>query len=74
MHFQNNSKGVDSTLANGCYAELKQLQCSKALLALQEIRDIAWHKAVKYRFDPVLGRMHEEYLNSLNEMIKEICA
>lgn len=44
---------------------------STALAGLQELREIAWQKAIKYRFDPVLGRTHEEYLQALNGLIKE---
>ncbi len=36
------------------------------LVALQDIRDMAWQQAIKYRFDPVVGRAHEEYLKALN--------
>lgn len=35
---------------------------------LEEMLDYAWHNAMKYRFDPVAGRIHEEYL----EMLKNI--
>lgn len=42
-----------------------------ALAGLQELREIAWQKAIKYRFDPVLGRAHEEYLDFLNGLIAE---
>lgn len=38
------------------------------LLELEEMIDYAWHNAIKYRFDPVAGRIHEEYLT----MIKNI--
>ena len=47
---------------------------STALAGLQELREIAWQKAMKYRFDPVLGRTHEEYLQALNGLIKECVA
>lgn len=44
---------------------------SLALSGLQELRDIAWHYAMKYRWDPALGRAHEEYLTLLNGILKE---
>lgn len=49
-------------------------QYNTALAGLQELREIAWHKAIKYRFDPVIGKMHEDYLNALNLLIKECVA
>ena len=42
-----------------------------AINALQVLRDIAWEKAIKYRFDPVVGEAHEEYLTLLNGILKE---
>ena len=45
-----------------------------ALAGLQALREIAWQKAIKYRFDPVLGRAHDEYLQALNILIKECVA
>jgi len=42
-----------------------------ALNGLQALRDIAWQHAIKYRWDPVLSRAHEEYLNLLNGILKE---
>jgi len=42
-----------------------------ALNGLQVLRDIAWQHAIKYRFDPVLSRAHQEYLNLLNGILME---
>lgn len=44
---------------------------SVALQGLQELRDIAWQYAMKYRWDPALGRAHEEYLTLLNGILEE---
>ena len=44
-----------------------------SLRKLQEIREIAWQQAIKYRWDPVLSRTHNDYLNMLNSMLNE-CA
>ena len=44
---------------------------SLALQGLQELREVAWQYAIKYRWDPVLSRAHEEYLTLLNGIIKE---
>jgi len=44
-----------------------------SLRKLQEIREIAWRQAIKYRWDPVLSRAHNEYLDMLNAMLSE-CA
>ena len=46
-------------------------QNTTALIALQDLRDIAWQYAIKYRWDPVLSKTHEEYLTMLNDIIKE---
>lgn len=45
----------------------------KSFKKLQDIRDIAWHNALKYTWDPVLSQTHNEYLNMLNNLIRE-CA
>ena len=44
---------------------------SIALQGLQEVRDIALYLAKKYRWDPLLGKAHEDYLNILNKILKE---
>lgn len=69
---QNNSKHGYDMPAN--FTKHHCQNDSTFIMALQEIRDMAWHKAVKYRFDPVIGRIHDEYLNMLNEMIKGLAA
>jgi len=38
---------------------------------LQTLRDNAWDNAMKYRYDPVLSRTHEQYLNQLNNLLIE---
>jgi len=45
--------------------------CTKECLlsSVYDLRDMAWNQALKYRFDPVAGPMHEKYLNMLNEII-----
>ena len=42
-----------------------------ALNGLQEIREVAFYHALRYRFDPVLSRAHEEYLNMITLLLKE---
>lgn len=42
----------------------------RLFIALQEIRDVAFQKALKYRFDPVLSKTHEGYLKLLNALLK----
>lgn len=57
-----------------CFAEKNKTSNrnnNTALAGLQELREIAWEKAIKYRFDPVLGRAHDEYLQALNGLIME---
>lgn len=42
------------------------------LSGLENLINHAWHNALKYRFDPFMGRIHEEYLQMLKELKKEI--
>lgn len=51
---------------------LNDTDYSKAIIALQGLRDFAWKKALKYRFDPVIGKMHDEYLTMLNDMVQAL--
>lgn len=44
---------------------------NNSLFALQALRDHALEKATKYRWDPWLSEAHEEYLNQLNNILKE---
>lgn len=39
------------------------------LNSVKVLRDVSWHKAIKYKFDPVIGKMHEQYLEVLNAII-----
>ncbi len=42
-----------------------------ALNGLQEIREVAFYHALRYRFDPVLSKAHEEYLDMITLLLKE---
>lgn len=42
------------------------------LSGLENLINHAWHNALKYRFDPFMGQIHEEYLQMLKELKKEI--
>lgn len=44
---------------------------NKLLAGMQVLRNIAWHHAIEYRFDPILSQAHEEYLNLANDILKE---
>ncbi len=44
---------------------------NKMILSLQELRDTALQLAMKYYWDPALGKAHNEYLTMLNEILKE---
>lgn len=44
---------------------------SLAIIGLQALRDIAWQSAIKYRFDPVLSRAHNEYLTLIKVILEE---
>ncbi len=43
-----------------------QTQDSRAVAALQALREEAFYFAMKYRYDPLLGRAHGDYLNKIN--------
>lgn len=38
--------------------------------SLQALRDSALDLAIKYRWDPAVGRAHAEYLNELNTILR----
>lgn len=45
--------------------------CTKDCLinSIDMLRQEAWQKAIKYRFDPVIGKIHEENLQNLNTLL-----
>ena len=45
--------------------------CSKDCIisSLEMLRDNAWHDAMKFRYDPLLGETHNKYLHNLNALI-----
>lgn len=67
MQLLNKHKGA----ANALNDKTTYDQYNTAFEGLQALREIAWHKALKYRFDPVLSQTHEEYLTVLNNLLKE---
>jgi len=38
--------------------------------SIKTLRNIAWEHAIKYEYDPILGRTHEKYLDILNSIIE----
>lgn len=62
-------KSVVTTLPTNVNTE--KTQYNTLLRSLQELRDIAWIQALKYRFDPAIGQAHAEYLDVLNGILKE---
>jgi hypothetical protein len=45
------------------YVHLRNLEC---------LIDYAFYNAIKYRFDPVVGKIHSDYLELVKDMKKEI--
>lgn len=39
---------------------------------VNELVDYALHNAIKYKFDPVVGKIHQDYLNVAKELKKKI--
>ena len=37
---------------------------------LQVLRDISLKRAIKYRWDPTIGSIYEDYLEILNDILK----
>lgn len=62
-----------ATNAPRSLADKNKTEChyTAAVQGLQELREMAWQLAIKYRWDPALGRAHEEYLTLLNGILKE---
>jgi len=50
---------------------LKQEDLNKLLAGMQVLRNVAWHHAIEYRYDPHLSRAHEEYLDLANSILKD---
>lgn len=44
----------------------------KAVNLLQQLRDDTWEMAIKYRFDPAIGKIHADYLDKLNTALEGI--
>ncbi len=61
-----NKKRGDTNTPN----QLGKIKHSNCFIELQGLRDLALYYAIKYRFDPVLSKTHEEYLNALNELLE----
>lgn len=69
MSFFSGNVGAYNTHAN----ELSYSQINTQAEALQVLRDAAWEKANKYRWDPTVGQIHADYLKSLNDLLGD-CA
>ena len=41
------------------------------LTALERVRSLALEKALRYRFDPTLSRVHQEYLEQITNLMGE---
>lgn len=67
MLLLNKNEGATNTP----HYEITHTNYIKTLHALQDLRDTAWHSAIKYRFDPALSRAHDEYLKTLNHILKQ---
>lgn len=50
---------------------MDKFSSSLEVSSIEDMLEIAWQKAIKYRFDPVVGRIHEEYLEMLKKVKEE---
>lgn len=66
MKLENKIKGARHSLNNTEYT-----QCNKAFFALQEIRELCLYYATRYRYDPTVSELHNEYLEILNMKLME---
>lgn len=55
---------------HGAKLHTLEFDYKRILQSLQEIRETAWQNAVKYRFDPVVGATHYDYLKKLNGLLE----
>jgi hypothetical protein len=46
-----------------------RLDYTRVVKNLQALRNVSWQHAIKYRFDPTIGTIHNEYLTILNEIL-----
>lgn len=67
MKLQNKERAA----ANSPEHKVSIYDSTTALHSLQCLRDIALEHAIKYRWDPVLGRTHSEYVEMLNGILEE---
>jgi hypothetical protein len=46
--------------------------CTKSCLinSIEMLRDEAWHQSLKYRYDPVLSKVHDKFLQNLNVLVE----
>jgi len=47
--------------------------CTKQCLidSIDMLRDNAWQHALKYRFDPTIGKIYEDQLKNLNVLLEQ---
>lgn len=38
--------------------------------SLKILRDVSWRNSIKYRYDPTIGKIHDQYLEGLNAIIE----
>ncbi len=39
---------------------------------VEQFIDYAWQRAIKYRYDPTIGRIHEEYLQMAKDLKNQL--
>lgn len=47
---------------------------NQALMQIEDLIEYAWKQTIKYRYDPFIGRIHQDYLKMIKEtknLIKE---
>ncbi len=70
MNIQSKEQGVCSAPLGSLGSHKTYTQYNSLMFQLQELIEIARYKTNKYRFDPAMRCTHEEYLTSLDKIIR----
>lgn len=41
---------------------------TRDIIHIEDLIDYAWRQAIKYRFDPIVGKIHADYLEMVKQM------
>jgi hypothetical protein len=70
MNLQSKEQGACNAPLGSLVRHKTYTQNISLIFQLQELIEIARYNTNKYRFDPAMRCTHEEYLTSLNEIVR----